>query len=85
MDDIVRRIADIIDHEQFGGDGTLGTQVAARIAPLLDEVWSSGYKTCHDLYVEGRPIDRVKDERRQAVFDVMGLEDELEAQEKNHE
>ena len=85
MDDILARIAHIIDHEAFGGEGTLGQQVAQRIAPLLDELWLSGYKTCHDLYVEGRPIDRVNNERRQAVFEVMDMEDELEAQERRHE
>ena len=75
MDDILARIAHIVDHEAFDGDDTLGTQVAERIVPLLDEVWLSGYKTCHDLYVEGRPIGRAKAERRQALDDLRAFDD----------
>ena len=106
MDDILARIAHIVDHDSFGGDGTLGQQVAARIAPVLDDVWRSGYETCHNTYVGGVPFeiaptvnedssafakaiaarnDEERASRRRAVFEVMGLEDELEAQEANHE
>ena len=57
MDDIMRRIAHIIDHEAFDGDDTLGWQVAQRIAPILNDVWRSGYETCHNTYVGGAPFE----------------------------
>lgn len=78
------RIAHIIDHDGFDGVGTLGQQVAQRLAPILNDVWRSGYETCHDLYVNGTPPTvALADVRRRAVFEVMDLEDELEAQEKS--
>ena len=86
MDDIMRRIAHIIDHEAFDGEGTLGQQVARRLAPVLNEVWLAGYETCHDLYVNGTPPTvALADVRQRAVFEVMDLEDELEQQERRHE
>ena len=57
MDDILARIAHIIDHDGFDGDGTLGQQVTERIAPLLNDVWRSGYETCHNTYAGGAPFE----------------------------
>ena len=106
MDDILARIAHIIDHEGFDGDGTLGAQVAQRLAPILNDVWRAGYETCHNTYVSGAPFeiaptvtadssafaqamaahnDEERASRQRAVFEVMDLEDELEAQERRHE
>lgn len=94
MDDIMRRIAHIIDHEGFDGDGTLGQQVAQRIAPTLADVWDNGWNNGADymaddgdaLYLANNPFNayRTEAERRRAVFEVMDLEDELEAQERRH-
>lgn len=55
----MRRIAHIIDHEAFDGEGTLGQQVARRLAPALNDVWRSGYETCHNTYVGGVPFEIV--------------------------
>ena len=106
MDEAWARIAYIIDHEQFDGDGTLGTQVADRLATILNDMWRSGYETCHNTYVSGAPFeiaptvtadssafaqamaahnDEERAKRQRAVFEVMDLEDELEAQERRHE
>ena len=105
MNDILARIAHIIDHEAFDGEGTLGQQVARRIAPILNDVWRSVYETCHNTYVDGAPFevaptvdggssafaqavaarnDEERARRQRAVFEVMDLEDELEAQERRH-
>ena len=82
----LQEIARIIDHEQFDCDDTLGQQVAQRLAPILDAVWRSGYKTCHDLYMGGTlPAVAMADLQRRAVFEVTDLEDELEAQERRHQ
>ena len=53
----MRRIAHIVDHEQFDGEGTLGAQVAQRLTPILNDVWRSGYETCHNTYVGGVPFE----------------------------
>ena len=95
-DDIMRRIAHIIDHEAFDGDGTLGRQVADRLVPELSEVWRNGYAAGASdeegaawghLTRTDNPFNayRAKAERQRAVLDVMDLEDELEAQERRHE
>lgn len=90
----MRRIAHIIDHEPFDGDGTLGEQVAARLAPILADVWDNGWNAgcdyAHDIdgtYITENPFNayRTKEERRRAVFEVVDLEDELEAQEQRHQ
>ena len=96
MDDILARIAHIIDHEAFGGDDTLGWQVAERIVPELSEVWRNGYAAGASdeegaawghLTRTDNPFNayRTKANRQRAVFEVMDLEDELEQQERRHE
>lgn len=98
MDHIVRRIADIIDHEAFDGDGTLGWQVAERLMPVLADVWDEGWRrgvtdgeklrigaAWNSLGDSPYRTYRTKDERRRAVFEVMDLEAELEQQERRHE
>ena len=98
MDDILARIAHIIDHEAFDGDDTLGQQVAERLVPILADVWDGGWRRGASdgeklrigapwNSLEGSPYRTysTKAERRRAVFEVMDLEAELERQERRHE
>lgn len=94
----MRRIAHIVDHEAFDGDGTWGWQVAERLVPILADVWDGGWRrgasdgeklrigaAWNSLEDSPYRTYRTKAERRRAVFEAMDLAAELEAQEANHE
>ena len=100
-DELLARIAHIIDHEQFGGDDTLGQQVAQRLAPIINDVWRSGYETCHNTYVGGAPFEiaptvnedssasaramAARNDEERARRQRAVLEAELEQQERRHD